>query len=438
MTETNRRIVITGMGAISPIGNSAEEIWQSLSDGISGVDYLQRVPPDHLPSKIGGEANAFTGHIDEFGELEKKLKRNIKKGLKLMCREIEMGVAAAQHAIASSGIGADTHDPDRIGTMFGSDYIITEPIEFSSGIKNCLDAESRFDFAVWGDQGIGQIEPLWLLKYLPNMPASHVAIYNDFRGPSNSLTVREASANLAIAEATTILRRGIADVMVVGSTGSRIHPVRTVHTALQEQLAECEVNGDAQAPARASRPFDAGRTGMVLGEGAGSIILEEYESAKRRGAEIFAEVVAYASSTVADRNYVADYRQAIANVLQTVLEQIPADEIGHVNAHGLSSIRCDLEEAQAINQWLGSKVPVVAPKSNMGNLGAGGGLVELIGSVLALRHEHLFSTLNYEQPDTECPINVNTDNTTPAGKSFINLNITPQGQASAVVVCKAE
>ena len=127
MTNTNRRIVITGMGAISPIGNSAQEIWRSLCDGVSGIDYLQRVPPDHLPSKVGGEARGFTGHIDEFGELEKMLKRNIKKGLKLMCREIEMGVAAAQHAIANSAVGAGSYEPERIGTMFGSCLLYTSP-----------------------------------------------------------------------------------------------------------------------------------------------------------------------------------------------------------------------------------------------------------------------------------------------------------------------
>lgn len=437
MSEHNRRIVITGMGAISPIGNSAEDIWRSLNDAISGIDVLQRVPPDHLPSKVGGEARQFTGQIEEFGELEKTLKRNIKKGLKLMCREIEMGVAAAQHAIAHAGLGPETYEPERIGTMFGSDYIITEPMEFSLGVRNCLDAQHHFDFSVWGDQGLGQVEPLWLLKYLPNMPASHVAIYNDFRGPSNSLTMREASANLAIAEATTILRRGIADAMVVGSTGSRIHPVRTVHTALQEQLAACELNGDPAAPSQACRPFELQRSGMVLGEGAGSIVLEEYESARKRGATIYAEVTAYASSTVADRNYVADYRQAFSNVLQTVLETVSAEQIGHVNAHGLSSIRCDREEAQAINRWLGEK-PVVAPKSNMGNLGAGSGMVEMIASTMALQQGHLFPTLNYDQPDPDCPINVVTDGAVAAGASFVNLNITPQGQASAVVVSKSD
>lgn len=272
------------------------------------------------------------------------------------------------------------------------------------------------------------------------MPASHVAIYNDFRGPSNTLTVREASANLAIAEATTILRRGIADVMVVGSTGSRIHPLRTVHVALQEQLASCEVNGDPLAPTKASRPFDASRSGMVMGEGAGAIVLEDLEMARNRGAQILGEVIGYGSSTVVTRQFVADYEKAFKNVLASGLEsaQLDASDVHHVNAHGLGSIRCDRDEAQAINHVLGDRVPVVAMKSSMGNLGAGSGLVELVASVLAINENHLFQTLNYQTPDPECPIRVVTDDQTRAGDTFVNLNTTPQGQASCVVVRRSD
>ncbi len=435
MAQNNRRVVITGMGVICPLGNSPETLWSALSAGESGIEFLKRIPDVHLPSKIGGEARFFNGDIDDFGELEKKLKRNVKKGLKLMCREIEMGVASAQLAIANAGLSPEVYDPVRIGTMFGCDYIITEPSEFTTGVKNCVP-DGSFDFSLWGENGLSQVEPLWLLKYLPNMPASHVAIYNDLRGPSNSLTVREASANIAIAEATTILKRGIADYMVVGATGSRIHPLRSVHVALQEQLAQFSNHGESLTPAQLSRPFDAKRQGMVMGEGAGTIILEDYDNAKKRGAKILAEVIGYGSSTVANRQYVADYKQAIANVILGSLEsgQTIAEQIGHVNSHGLSTIRCDREEAQAIAETLGDQVPVVAAKSCMGNLGAGSGMVELVASVMALEANHLFPTLNYDQPDPECPVNVVRDRNVSPGDAFVNLNITPQGQASSVLV----
>ncbi|MEM9412254.1 MAG: beta-ketoacyl-[acyl-carrier-protein] synthase family protein [Planctomycetota bacterium] len=435
MSQSSCRVVITGLGVISPLGNSVEELWDGLAHRKSGIDFLTRIPGDHLPSKVGGEASSFTGHIDDFGELEKKLKRTIKKGLKLMCREIEMGVASAQLAIADAALSHEHFEPERIGTLFGSDYIITEPGEFASGIKNCID-DNQFDFGRWGENGLNQVEPLWLLKYLPNMPASHVAIYNDFRGPSNSLTVREASSNMAIAEATTILKRGIAEAMVVGATGSRIHPLRSVHVALQEKLAHCDDEGSLSSPGAVSRPFDHLRRGMVMGEGAGTVILENYDSAVKRGAKIYGEVIGYGSSTVADRKYVADYKAALTNVLKSGIESANIDpaEVGHVHAHGLSTLRCDREEAEAISAVLGPDVPVVAAKGNIGNLGAGGGIVELAASVKAFDAGNLFPAINFERSDDEVQINLVKDDSTSPGGVFVNLNVTPQGQASSVVI----
>ena len=428
----SRRVVITGLGLISPLGNSPESLWNALSSGVSGVDILSRVPTEQLTSDVGGECREFTGEIANFGEVEKKLKRNIKKSLRLMCREIQLGVAAAQFAIANASLG-DHYEPSRIGTMFGSDYIITEPGEFSSGVANCLDGSSDFDFGSWAENGLTKVEPTWLLKYLPNMPASHIAILNDLQGPSNSLTVREASANLAVAEAMTIIRRGSADAMIVGSTGSRIHPLRTVHVVMQEALADRNAPGIDGDATKACRPFDKHRCGMVLGEGAGAIMLEEFESAKQRGATIYGEVIGYGSSLVAPGG-VPDYQKALENVILGTQETagIKAEDLGHVHAHGLSSVAVDQQEAAAIKGLLGD-VPVTAAKSYMGNLGAGSGMVELIASVLAMQNDQLFPVLNYDSPDETCPINVVKEATSP-GSMFLNLNCTPQGQASAVVV----
>ena len=210
--------------------------------------------------------------------------------------------------------------------------------------------------------------------------------------------------------------------------------LRTIHCTLQEQLAKCEDHEND--PTKASRPFESKRSGMVMGEGAGCLILEEMESAKSRGVTIFGEVIGYSSSTVADQKGVADYKTAFGNVIHMALEVagIKASDIGHVNAHGLSGIRCDKEEAQAINESCGDKVPVVAMKSSMGNLGAGSGIVEIIGSLMSLQNDDLFETLNFAEADKDCPINVVTASGVSPGDCFINLNITPQGQASAVII----
>lgn len=437
MSQSDRRVVITGMGLISPLGHSYSTLWDSLIQGQSGVKLLTALPRDNFPSDFAGECSEFTGSIDNFGPLEKKLRRNIKKGLRLMCREIQLGVAAAQLAIADAGLEAGSFDPTRIGTLFGSDYIITSPGDFSIAVESCLDDDRQFQFESWAENGLAKVEPLWLLKYLPNMPASHVAIFNDLRGPSNSLTVREASANLAVSEAMTIIQRGTADIMVAGSTGSRINPLRTVHIVLQEQLADRHTDAAGGDPAKACRPFDVDRTGMVLGEGSGVLILEELTSAQKRGAKIFGEVIGYGSSSVADKKGVADHQTAISNVLKGALETsgLKPDQIGHVHAHGLSSPKIDLAEAIAINELMGS-TPVTAAKSYMGNLGGGCGMVEIIASIMAMQNDTLFPVINCEHLDDECPVAVVREPGVSPGDSFVNTNVTPQGQASSVVIRK--
>jgi len=439
MTSVDRRVCITGMGLISPLGNDKESLWEGLVNGRSGVATFSFTPPETMPVPFGAEAREFHGSIEDFGPLPKEQTKAIRKGLKVMCRECQMGVAAAQRALADAGLGPGRFDPDRVGIEFGTDHMVTMPEEFSEGILKCLDDDWQFDFLRWATDGMPKMNPLWLLKYLPNMPASHLAIYNDLRGPNNSVTLREAAANIAVGESRQIILRGQADVMVVGATGTRIHPIKAIHARQQEELAACD--GD---PQEASRPFDRDRSGMVLGEGAAAIVLEERASAEARGATIYADVLAGTSSSAAGRDRVADRGLAMKNALQMALNSanVRPEDVGFVNAHGLSTRTADVEEAWAINQVLGGRdrpLPVVAPKSHFGNLGAGSGMMELIAGVLALRHGRLFPILNYRTPDPECPVSVATigDDRGP-GKSFANLSVTPQGQASAALVGRYE
>lgn len=433
MVVAERRVVITGMGLVTPLGNSKEQVWDCLSAGRSGVGPLESIPTASLPVTIAAEARGFQGRIEEFGPLEREQSKAIRKGLKVMCRECQMGVAAAQLALSDAGLAAKT-DPTRTGIAYGSDYMISLPDEFAPGIVNCLSPDGHFEFSRWALEGMPKMSPLWLLKYLPNMPASHLAIYNDLRGPNNSVTMREAASNVALGEAHQAIVRDWADVMIAGATGTRIHPLKIVHAIQQEQLA-CG-NGD---PAAASRPFDRSRVGMVLGEGAGAVVVEELGHARARGATIYGEVLASASSAVAGRAMQAHRDQAMINVLAGVLRAagVSPDDVGHLHAHGLSTQSCDVDEARAISTvFAGRKqpLPVVAAKSYFGNLGAGSGMVELAASLMAAYHGRLFTTLNYRTPDPECPVAVVTDPETPPGNCFINLNVTPQGQASAVLV----
>ena len=437
-SPANRRVVITGLGVVSPLGNSHHALWDALLAGKSGVERLEALPPLDGRVTYGGECRDFHGEIDDFGELEKDLKKSIRKALKMMCRESMMAVAAAQQAIADAGFASGSSgpmDPDTSGVVFGSDYMLSPPDDLLAAMRACGVAQGRFDYPKWGQLGIKEMNPLWMLSYLPNMPASHIAIFNDLRGPNNSLTMREASGLLAIREAAQTIERGHADRMLAGATGTRIHSFKTVHALQHEQTANPEL-----PPAEASRPFDADRTGMVVGEGAGAILLEDLSSARARGATIYAEVTSTGASAVAADGLKPRRETALVNAVRMSLATSlrDASTLGHINAHGLATTQGDAEEASALAAALSSRaaeIPLVAPKSNFGNLGAGGCVVETIASILALHTGQLFPTLNYATPDPNCPLNVvSAANPNPPGDSFLKLTVTPQGQAAALIV----
>ena len=443
--EHPRRVVITGLGIISPIGNSPDEMWEHFRAGRSGVRVLESLPAVASHFQYGGEANQFTGIIDDFGPLSKIRKKAIRKGLKVMCRETKMAIAAAQHAATDSGFGVSGDggkpmDPERSGVVFGSDYMLSPPEDFLNGMIRCGVGEHNFQFSRWGSDGLNEMNPLWMLKYLPNMPASHIAIFNDLRGPNNSLTLREIAGVMAIREAAQTIQRNHADCMIAGATGTRIHPFKTVHAIQTEQLADPKAD-----PAQASRPFDKNRTGMVLGEGAGAVVLEDLESAQSRGATIYGEVAGTGCCTVTSTELRPQRSAAIAGASRRALADSgkPPNEVGHINTHGLGTIDSDQEEAAGLHQVFGDhleRLPATAIKSYFGNLGAASGVVELIASLLSLREGTLIGTLNYETNDPKCPLALSklladtTAEQAAAGSSFLKTSITPQGQAVALLI----
>ncbi|MEM6979658.1 MAG: beta-ketoacyl synthase N-terminal-like domain-containing protein [Planctomycetota bacterium] len=428
MNLRSTRVVITGCGVISPLGHDPAEVVMALRQGTSGIAPLTRLPAGALPIDHGAEARHFTGDIADYGPLPKPLQRTIRKSNKVMCREIQMGVAAAQRALLDAGFDATVFDRDRTGVVYGCDYIMSLPEEYAEGIAACTN-EGRFDFEKWGQSGLPEINPLWLLKYLPNMPASHIAIFNDLRGPNNSITVREASAGAAVAEALSTIQRGHADAILVGATGSRIHSLRTLHASMQEPLAS-----NRDDPSSMSRPFDASRDGGVVGEGAGAMMLESLEHANERGAKILGEVFDASTSMAGPAAGDQPLRVAVANVIRATLRHQPDQKrIGHLHAHGASDVETDQQEAAAIADCCGSvssQPPVTAAKGHFGNLGAGGGMVEMICSLGCLGGT-LPAIRNLQTLDPEASINAVMSDDVPAGADFVTVNVTPQGQASA-------
>ena len=371
MVSDRRRVVITGMGVVSPLGCDLGSLREALQEGRSGVVPLETLSPGDIGILYGGEVADFTGHISEFGDLASAQKKVLRKSLKVMSREIQYAVASAQHALDHAGVGFGDLPPDRSGTCYGSDYIATLPDEFAAPVEACVNRNGRIEFAEWTSKAMPRVNPLWLLKYLPNMPASHIAIVNNFQGPSNSLTNREASFNASVDCAARLISQGRADLVLVGATGTRLHPVRTLQTRTQEEVA-----GSSREPSEASRPFDSGRDGMVLGEGAGAIVLEDEKSALKRGAKIHGVVEATAVTCVRSHDRHADRRAALDDAIQQTLGKANASPslVGHVSAHGLATRSCDIDEAGAIRDAMGDRggeVPVVALKSYTGNLGCG-------------------------------------------------------------------
>ncbi|HUQ72663.1 MAG TPA: beta-ketoacyl-[acyl-carrier-protein] synthase family protein [Planctomycetaceae bacterium] len=432
-TAPDRDVVITGMGVVSPLGLDLETFWQAIAAGRSGIKHTNLFPGSAAPDQAGGAVDEFT---DESAR--KVYLKEHRKNLKAMCREIQLGVASAMLALQHSRLDLATIDHTRLGVEFGANLMLSAPDILAPACAASSDnANQDFQLDQWGAHGLPMMEPLWLLRYLPNMPACHISIVADARGPSNSLTLDDASGNTVIGEAHRILLRNSADVMITGGTGTQLHPIKTLHMKLWHDLATTPSD-----PARRSRPFDKDRAGRVVAEGACSFILEDRTHAEARGAKIWGRILGTGGAMITDRTGKPKFREALAQAMRVALKSagVSPEEIGHINAHGLGTKDADLAEALAIHDVfgadLGRRVPVTAPKSFLGNSGAGSGTLELAVSLIALSHGVIPATLNYDTPDPALPpLNIVTGQPrAAANKVVLNVNVSRIGQASAAVV----
>ena len=413
--NSNSPVVITGVGIISPIGLSKETYWESLVNRESGVRVRTEFADVSHPFRIASEVVDFE---------PKKFVRP-RKSLKVMCRPIQFGFAASTMAVEDAGI-ADQIDPDRFSTVFGTEAFYADPNEVASVFRKCI-VNRCYDHDRWGEYAMREIEPLWMLKYLPNMVASHISIACDARGPSNTICQAEASSLLAIIEATDLIQRGTADAVITGGTGSLMATTGMIYRGLSR------LSNRIDEPARASRPFDRDRDGMVVGEGAAAFVLEREDFALARGAKPIARIVESCRSFYPSGDGLAN---AIAHNLKQVVTRsgLATEDIGHLNANGFSTIRDDVIEAEAIRNALGD-IPVIVPKSVFGNLGPGTGAIELLASIEACRTGHLPPALNVDQQDDLCPINLVTDDGVTSDKSTgLSINFTGTGQIASLLI----
>jgi 3-oxoacyl-[acyl-carrier-protein] synthase II len=367
----------------------------------------------------------FGGDISDFDPKELIQPR---KSIKVMSRDIQLASAAAELAWQDAKLAEATLDPDRFGVVGAAGMMYCELEELRIPFVEWVKQED-FDIHRWSRRAMGELYPLWMLKYLPNMPACHIGIRYDARGPNNTIAEGDVSSSLALGEAADVIRRGHADVMIVGGTGTRLN----ISELIWHRGARMACNGKPD-PAQICRPFDAERSGMVCGEGAAHLVLESREFAERRGARPLARVLAVASRSESAPS-LQPTGDAVRRAIRAALESagIEKAEIGHVNAHGQSTREDDPIEARAIRETLGD-VPVTALKSYFGNLGPGGGMVELTISIIALEKGVVPSTLNYETPDPECPVNVATELLPTDKTAFVKLSHNATGQAAAVVI----
>jgi 3-oxoacyl-[acyl-carrier-protein] synthase II len=424
MSALSRRAVITGIGIVSPIGLDAASYWRSLQEGRSGIRAIQSFDTSGLPVRIAGEIPNF--NAKDYLEKEQR------KSLRMMARTIQLAVAGAQRALDDGKVDKSKLDPTRFGVEFGAGLIATELndlIEAACVSANCQPG--CVDLEKWGDQGIPLIQPLWMLKYLPNMLACHISILHDARGPNNSITASDVASLLALGEAYRILLRDQADFFLVGGAESKINPLSMVRQCLFEHLSRRN-----EEPAKACRPFDRCRDGLVLGEGAGVFVVEDLEHARRRGARIYAEIVGFGAAFDPNQR-----GEGLARAIRAALAEagIGPEEVDHVNAHGLSTPESDAWEARGLHKVFGAcspPVPVFAAKSYIGNLGAGGSTTELAASVLAMSNNGCVPpTLNYEQADPDCPVVVLGRESRPMTRPYVvKVSFTQMGQCASIVV----
>jgi len=420
-----KEVVLTGLGVLSPVGIDKDTFWNALLEGKSGVGFLNIETTEDSLRPMGSEVPDF--HAKDFVKP--------KKNIKIMSRDIQLAFVSACLACQDAGLITDGDhrnvDPDRFGVIFGSDLIGAE-IDMLLGAFRAGISNGQYDFSRWGTDAMKDVFPLWMLKFLPNMPACQISIGLDARGPSNSVTLCRCSSLAAIIESVRTIERGSADVMIGGGCGNRAN--QDFQTRTRSHLTAPRRENPSSLP----RPFDADRCGSVMGEGSGAFVLESREFAEARGATIYATVRGFAQVNEPVLHHIRPTGSAIQKSIQMALKHadLKPSDIGLVNPDGLGTVYEDQIEAEAIRATLGD-VPVSATKGNFGDLGSGTGAVELAAAVLAMQTGVIPPTRNHGKTAAECPINVVHEKPVSLGTSAIlKMNQTRMGRAFSIVLTR--
>lgn len=407
----NRRVVITGIGAVTPLGNNIETTWEAVKAGKSGVGPLTRLDADLYPAKVAAEIKDFS--IEDYIE---------RKEARKMDRFTHYALAASIMAMKDSGLELDEESALRTGVWIGS------------GIGGMETIENQMD--VLNDRGVRRISPFFVPMIIPDMASGQVSIHFGAKGINSCSVTACASGTNSIGDAFKVIQRGDADAMITGGAEA---PITRLSVAGFTANTALTTNPDV---ATASRPFDKNRDGFVIGEGAGIVILEEYEQAVARGAKIYAELVGYGST--GDAHHItapAPGGEGAARAMEQALADgsVEKAEIGYINAHGTSTMYNDLFETMAVKTVFGDhayKLGMSSTKSMTGHLlGAAGG-IEAIFTALALKEGIMPPTMNYETPDEECDLDYVPNEARQADLTYAMSNSLGFGGHNASLVFK--
>jgi 3-oxoacyl-[acyl-carrier-protein] synthase II len=374
-----RRVVITGLGALTPVGNDARSTWRAAVAGESGIDFIRSFDASAYPVRVAAEVKDFDPTSVASPKEARKLDRNVL-----------LALAAAKEAIGDAGFDG-AYQADRVGIVFGS------------AIGGFLGIMEQHELLI--ERGPGRVSPNFLQNILVDSASGQLAISLGFRGPNFAIVSACATGSHAVGEGAELVRRGDADAVLAGGTEACMHPLILAGFCAMRGLAV-----EDEHPPRASRPFDATRAGFVMGEGACVLVLEELEAARRRGAPVYAEVLSYGASNDAYHMAAPDPDSVgVAEMMRAALDRagVRPEQVGYINAHGTSTPLGDAAETRAVKDVFGDhayRLAISSTKSVMGHCFGAAGAIEAMMCALALRDGVLPPTINYAEPDPECDL----------------------------------
>lgn len=392
MAEQNETVVISGVGIITCFGVGIDRLWEAMLEGRTGIQRIERFDPSGFDSQTAGEL------AEDAFAVRKTVPKSHRKATKVMCRDTELAIGAAADAVESAGLTTSgtsedppTIAPNRVGCHIGAGLISAEVNELAAALVSSKKEDGTFDLAHWGSEGMQNLTPLWLLKYLPNMLACHVTIVHDCQGPSNAITCCEASSGLSIAESRRVIQRGDADMCLSGGAEDRVNPLALYRQHCTNRLATSDGSGDM---ASLVKPFSADATGTVIGEGGGIMIVESKSSCDARNGTPWCTIDGIGCrQTISDSPLDADSR-AIESAVSRALEEAncKTSDIDVIIPLG-SGIKqfdtAELEGLTAIFKEALSSIPTITTIPYTGNCMAGNGAIEIGVAAKAIKEQKI-------------------------------------------------